>query len=161
MTARAIPAGRREASHVPGEKLAKGVVLKSGDGYILAVLAASKHIAMEAVEKVTGAPVMLASEAEASMLFPDCEEGAVPVFGAAYGIPAVLDDTLDVSADIYCEGGDHRTLVHMDGKDFRAPDVRRRAGAFRRLRWVDAPGAATVFRFVPWGSRLQHKKGPL
>ena len=68
-----------EASHVPGEKLAKGVVLKSGGNYILAVLAASRHIAMEAVEKVTGAPVMLASEAEASMLFPDCEEGAVPV----------------------------------------------------------------------------------
>jgi Ala-tRNA(Pro) deacylase len=107
-----------EASHVPGEKLAKGVVLKSGGNYILAVLAASKHIAMEAVEKVTGTPVMLASEAEASMLFPDCEEGAVPVFGAAYGIPAVIDETLDVSADIYCEGGDHRTLVHMDGRDF-------------------------------------------
>ena len=108
-----------EASHVPGEKLAKGVVLKSGGGYILAVLPASKHIAMEALEAITGAPVMLASEVEASMLFPDCEAGAVPVFGAAYGIPAVIDETFDVGADIYCEGGDHRSLVHMDGRDFR------------------------------------------
>ena len=66
-----------EASHVPGERLAKGVVLKSGGNYILAVLAvlaASRHIAMEAVEKVTGAPVMLASEAEASM--PSCSRFA-------------------------------------------------------------------------------------
>ena len=122
-----------EASHIPGEKLAKGVVLKSGDGYLLAVLAASKHIAMDAVEKVTGAPVMLASEAEASMLFPDCEDGAVPVFGAAYGIPAVIDDTLDVSADIYCEAGDHRHARAYGRQGFSCPDVRRRTGAFRRL----------------------------
>jgi Ala-tRNA(Pro) deacylase len=111
--------GTAEACHVPGERLAKGVVLKSGDGYILAVLPASKRIAIEAVEKVTGAPVMLASEAEASMLFPDCETGAVPVFGAAYGIPAVIDEALDGAEDIYCEGGDHLSLVHMNGREFR------------------------------------------
>ena len=108
-----------EACHVPGERLAKGVVLKSGVGYILAVLPASKRIAMEAVEKVTGAPVALASEQEASMLFPDCETGAVPVFGAAYGIPAVMDEELDDAEDIYCEGGDHLSLVHMNGREFR------------------------------------------
>ena len=111
--------GTAEACHVPGERLAKGVVLKSGDGYILAVLPASKRIAIEAVEKVMGAPVMLASEAEASMLFPDCETGAVPVFGAAYGIPAVIDEALDGAEDIYCEGGDHLSLVHMNGREFR------------------------------------------
>jgi Ala-tRNA(Pro) deacylase len=108
-----------EVSHVPGERLAKGVVLKSGGGYILAVLPASKRIAIEAVEKVTGAPVTLASEQEASMLFPDCEAGAVPVFGAAYGIPAVIDEELDDAEDIYCEGGDHMSLVHMNGRAFR------------------------------------------
>ncbi len=108
-----------EACHVPGERLAKGVVLKSGEGYILAILPASKRIAIEVVEKVTGEPVTLASEAEASMLFPDCEAGAVPVFGAAYGIPAVIDETLDDAEDIYCEGGDHLSLVHMNGREFR------------------------------------------
>jgi Ala-tRNA(Pro) deacylase len=108
-----------EAAHVPGEKMAKGVVLKSAAGYILAVLPATKHVAIEAVEAVTGAPVALATEAEASMLFPDCEVGAVPVFGEAYGIPAMIEETLDDSRDIYCEGGDHRSLVHMDGRDFR------------------------------------------
>ena len=109
-----------EACHVPGERLAKGVILKSDDGYILAVLPASKRIAMGAVAAVTGTPVALASEAEASMLFPDCDPGAVPVFGAAYGVPAIMDDTLDTSRDIYCEGGDHTSLVHMDGRDFSA-----------------------------------------
>jgi Ala-tRNA(Pro) deacylase len=104
---------------VPGERLAKGVVLRSGTGYILAVLPSSRRVAMEAIEKVTGGSVELASEDEVSMLFPDCEKGAVPVFGEAYGIPAMIEETLDDSRDIYCEGGDHRSLVHMDGRDFR------------------------------------------
>ena len=109
-----------ECCHIPGHRLAKGVVLKSGTGYILAVLPASRRIAMAAVEAATGSPVALASEDEASMLFPDCEEGAVPVFGEAYGIPAMIEETLDSSRDIFCEGGDHRSLLHMDGRDFRA-----------------------------------------
>jgi Ala-tRNA(Pro) deacylase len=108
-----------ETCHVPGDRLAKGVVLKSGTGYILAILPSSHRVALEAVEAVTGSPTALASEQEASMLFPDCEEGAVPVFGEAYGIPAMIDETLDISRDIYCEGGDHRNLLHMDGRDFR------------------------------------------
>jgi Ala-tRNA(Pro) deacylase len=109
-----------EASHIPGERLAKGVVLKSGAGYILAIVPASRRVALVAIAATTGAPVALASEAEASMLFPDCEPGAVPVFGEAYGIPAMIEESLDDTRDIYCEGGDHRSLVHMDGRDFRA-----------------------------------------
>lgn len=109
-----------EICHVPGGKLAKGVVLRSGHGYLLAVVPASRRIAMDAVEAITGSPVALASEAETGMLFPDCETGAVPVFGEAYGIPAMVESTFDDSRDIYCEGGDHRCLVHMDGRDFRA-----------------------------------------
>lgn len=109
-----------ELCHVPGDRLAKGVVVKSGSGYILAVVPASRRIAMEAVEAVTGSPAALATEQEASMLFPDCETGAVPVFGEAYGIPALLEDSFDDSRDIWCEGGDHRCLVHMDGRDFRS-----------------------------------------
>ena len=43
-----------EICHVPGDRLAKGVVVKSGTGYLLAVLPASMRLAMEAVENVTG-----------------------------------------------------------------------------------------------------------
>ena len=109
-----------ETCHIPGDRLAKGVVVKSGTGYILTILPASRRIAMEAVESVTGSPVALASEEEASMLFPDCEPGAVPVFGEAYGIPALIEESIDDRRDIYCEGGDHRSLLHMDGRDFRS-----------------------------------------
>jgi Ala-tRNA(Pro) deacylase len=63
-------------------------------------------------------PVSLATESEASRLFPDCEEGAMPALGMAYGLPAVVDDDLHGCDDIYFEGGDHRSLVHISGDQF-------------------------------------------
>ena len=106
------------ASHVPGESLAKGVVLKWDDGFILAVLPTTRHVELEAVQDIVSGPVTLASEDEASRLFPDCEEGAVPALAEAYGLPAVVDDRLCDCDDIYFEGGDHRSLVHISGEHF-------------------------------------------
>ena len=51
-------------------------------------------------------------------LFPDCENGAVPAVGAAYGLSSIIDDSLDDVDDIYFEGGDHKTLVHISGSQF-------------------------------------------
>ena len=61
----------------------------------------------------------LASEDEVFSLFDDCDIGAIPPIGAAYDVPVIVDDSLGDAADIYFEGGDHRTLVHVSGKDFR------------------------------------------
>jgi Ala-tRNA(Pro) deacylase len=30
-----------------------------------------------------------------------------------------MDEELDDAEDIYCEGGDHLSLVHMKGREFR------------------------------------------
>lgn len=107
-----------QASHVPGNCLAKGVVLKWDDIYILAVLPASRHVEMDKLADIVDGPVKLASEQETSRLFPDCEDGAVPVLGIAYGVPAIVDKRLEERDDIYFEGGDHRSLVHISGNQF-------------------------------------------
>ncbi len=60
----------------------------------------------------------LATEEEISELFPDCETGAVPVIGAAYGIRTAVDDALEGLDDIYFKDGDHRSLVHVSGDRF-------------------------------------------
>lgn len=106
------------ASHVSGKELAKGVVLKWDGSYILAVLPASRHVDLGKVRAIVGEDVMLASEEEVAALFPDCEEGAVPIFGAPYKLACVVDDTLDEDEDVYFEGGDHRTLVHVSHDGF-------------------------------------------
>jgi Ala-tRNA(Pro) deacylase len=53
--------------------------------------------------------------------------GAVPPLPEAYAVDAFVDESFDQQPDIYLEGGDHRSLVHMTGADFRAimRDVKR------------------------------------
>ncbi len=107
-----------QSSHISGNNLAKGVVLKTDGTYILAVLPATCQVELEKLKNLVGGNVTLATESEASQLFPDCEEGAIPALGVAYGLPAVVDEQLDSRNDIYFEGGDHRSLVHISGDQF-------------------------------------------
>ena len=107
-----------EECHVSASCLAKGVVMKGGGSYILAVLPASHHIEIEQLGRRLSRPVSLATEDEIETLFPDCVRGAVPPIGAAYGIATIVDDSIAEKPDIYFEGGDHTTLVHMAGSTF-------------------------------------------
>ncbi len=107
-----------QASHVSGHCMAKGVVVKREKGYLLAVVPAARLVELEQLSAWLKQPVDLATEEEVSALFPDCDPGAVPPVGAAYGIRAVVDQSLEEQADVYFEGGDHRTLVHLSGSEF-------------------------------------------
>ncbi len=107
-----------EVSHVSGNTLAKGVLLKWDGGYLLAVLPASRHVDLKKIGGMVGGRVELASEDETASLFPDCDEGAVPIFGVPYKLASVVDEDLMCCGDVYFEGGDHRTLVHVTGESF-------------------------------------------
>jgi Ala-tRNA(Pro) deacylase len=107
------------AAHVPGNQLAKSVVLEDDKGYMLAVVPSSHRVQLGRLHKQLNRSLGLATEPELEELFPDCEVGAVPVLGAAYGIETVVDDSLEGCSDIYFEAGDHARLVHISGDDFR------------------------------------------
>ena len=107
-----------QASHVPGAALAKGVVLRWDEGYVLAIVPASRYVDLQKVSEIVGSNVRLATEVEASALFPDCAEGAVPIVAEPYRIACVVDDELEQPNDIWFEAGDHRTLVHLTGDGF-------------------------------------------
>jgi len=107
-----------EACHVSAECLAKAVVLKDETGYLMAVLPASHNLRLEDIEMQLNRSVRLAFEEEIERLFPDCVRGAVPPVGAAYGLATIVDDAIIDNFDVYFEGGDHATLVHMSGADF-------------------------------------------
>ncbi len=113
-----------QAAHVSGNQIAKGVMVQAGDDYLLAVLPASRHVDINRLAHSLGCEVRLLQEAEAAMNFPDCEFGAIPPLGAAYGLPTIVDDhilarDMPDDEDIYFEGGDHRTLVVIDAADWR------------------------------------------
>jgi Ala-tRNA(Pro) deacylase len=107
-----------EACHVPGEVLAKAVVLRRDGGYMMAVLPASHHLHLSALKSQLGHHVDLASEKEIAELFIDCDIGAIPPIGECYGLDVIVDDSIDARRDIYMEGGDHATLIRMKGEQF-------------------------------------------
>ncbi len=107
-----------EACHISADCLAKAVVLLDDDGYLLAVLPASHHLRFDDHEEQGYWPVRMATEQEIEELFPDCARGAVPPIGAAYGLKTLVDDSIVELPEVYFEGGDHTTLVHMSGLTF-------------------------------------------
>ncbi|HEY7669276.1 MAG TPA: YbaK/EbsC family protein [Hyphomicrobium sp.] len=125
--------GTARASHVPGERLAKGVVLTREGGFVVAVVPACSKVRMDVIERMLRCPVGLASEDEIAELFPDCDTGAVPPIAEAYAVDAFVDESLDTQPDVYLEGGDHRSLIHISGDEFRAlmKDVRHAPIAMR------------------------------
>jgi Ala-tRNA(Pro) deacylase len=120
-------AGSARAAHVTGNGVAKPVVVHHDDGYILAVVPSTHRVEFDSLCNILGKRSGMATETEIARLFDDCEFGAVPPIGAAYGLPVLVDESLDGAADLYFEGGDHSTLVHVGRDAFRAltKDARR------------------------------------
>ena len=100
--------------------MAKSVVVHHELGYTLAVVPSTHRIELGRLQDVMDKRLGLASEDEVISLFGDCDTGAIPPIGAAYDVPVIVDESLGDAADVYFEGGDHRTLVHVSGKDFRS-----------------------------------------
>jgi len=106
-------------AHIPGDRLAKSVVLQHDDGYVLAVVPSTHRVEVGSLERTVGCNLNLASEPEIADLFDDCRLGAIPAAGAAYEIDTLVDDCLTGQPEVWFEGGDHRTLVHVSGEAFR------------------------------------------
>lgn len=109
-----------EVAHIPSELLAKAVFLEDEDGrYLLAIIPSNLHVDLTKLQQQFKIQLELASEAEISDIFDDCAPGAIPPVGEAYGVDAMLDESLEACPDVYFEGGDHVHLVHLRGEDFK------------------------------------------
>jgi Ala-tRNA(Pro) deacylase len=107
-------------ANIPGEQLAKSVMLEDGNGhYMLAVIPSNQHVDLDKLHHRYKSHVGLTKEEKLGELFDDCELGALPVTGEAYGFNVVWDDKLADCKDIYFEAGDHMHLVHTTGTDFQ------------------------------------------
>ncbi|KWR91945.1 aminoacyl-tRNA deacylase [Cupriavidus sp. IDO] len=109
-----------EAAHVPGDRLAKTLLLEDESGYVAAVIPSSHHLQMAAICEQTGRKLVLAHEDEVREVFKDCDLGAIPPIAMAYGMQTYVDDSLMKQPDVYFEAGDHQELVHMSVDQFSA-----------------------------------------
>ena len=121
------------ACRVPPDRVAKGVVVRTEDRYVLAVLPASRRISRTELKAELGENFAFANENELEQLFEDCAPGAIPPIGECYGLDAVVEPSICDQPEVYFEGGDHATLVHVSQTQFahltaNAPHARFAAG---------------------------------
>jgi Ala-tRNA(Pro) deacylase len=108
------------SAHVPGNCLAKSVLLEDDRGFMMAVLPASRAVDLQALAALTGRHLRLARESAFQPVFGDCALGAVPPLGPIYGVETLLDERLADQKEIWFEAGDHRELIHMASAEFLA-----------------------------------------
>jgi Ala-tRNA(Pro) deacylase len=107
-----------DAAYIWDDQLAKSVLLEDDAGYVMAILPASRRVDLKKLRDQLHRPLVLANERELGEIFVDCEVGAIPPLGRAYGVPVIYDEELTRLANVYFEAGDHEDLVYMGGAEF-------------------------------------------
>lgn len=110
-----------QSVHVPGERMAKTVLLKADKGfkYVMAVLPATHQVDLERVKHVIGAgEIELASEVDVAAHCVDCEVGAMPPFGSQMCIETLVDECLAHEVEIVFEGNSHSEAIRMKYRDY-------------------------------------------
>lgn len=125
--------------HVPGRSVAKAVLVRSGEAFVLAVLPATHRVDPARLAGVLGVEsVRIATEAEVEAVFADCEPGALPPFGRLYGLKTFVDASLAGSAEVVFVANTRHEGVRMRFKDYEAIEEPTRA---RFASPIDAPRA--------------------
>ncbi len=107
--------------HTPEKEMAKVVIMKVEERFVMAVLPASWQIDLHRLREVfLTRRVRLATEDEFKGLFPDCEVGAMPPFGILYGLPVYVDQSLTEDEQILFQAGTHSEAIRMRYQDFAA-----------------------------------------
>ena len=109
-----------ELAHVPGDRLAKSVILEDDAGYVMAVLPSTCHVRLGRLSRELNRKLRLATEKTLPDLCGDCELGAIPPVGLAYGVSTIVDDDIAQQPEVYFEAGDHEKLIRMSREDFRS-----------------------------------------
>ncbi len=107
------------AAHVPGGQLVKGVILKNDLDYLMVVMPSTHYVNLLELDRELDTHFRLVDEEEIENIFTDCALGAIPPVGQPYYIDMVVDQKLLENSDIYFEAGDHASLVHVTGDNFK------------------------------------------
>jgi len=108
-----------QALHVPGQLLAKVVMIRAMEQLLMAVLPANRKVDLQRFAHVAGVPACsLATEDQFKNAFPDCEVGAMPPFGNLYDIPVYVDRSLTKDDEIVFEAGNHHEAIKLAYADF-------------------------------------------
>ena len=108
-----------ESAHVPGEELAKTVMVTLDGRLAMAVLRATDKVDLDLLRSAAGAnEAELAAEVQFQGRFPGVEVGAMPPFGNLFDMPVYVDEALTHDVRIAFNAGNHSELIQLDYADF-------------------------------------------
>lgn len=108
------------SAHVPGQELAKTVIVRLDGELAMVVLPATDQVDLDRLAEVSGSDrVELAGEDDFEERFPDCETGAMPPFGSLYDMDVYAAEHLAEDDEIAFNAGTHTELIRMAFDDFR------------------------------------------
>ena len=108
-------------SHIPSREMAKTVIIKIDDKLAMAVVPANIKLDLDLLKDALNSDnIKLASEAEFTKCFSDCEVGAMPPFGNLYDMDVYVDEDLTEDKQIAFNAGSHLEVIKMDYKDFES-----------------------------------------
>ena len=106
-------------AEIPAHQLAKPVVVEDDAGFVMAVVPADRNVQLRELSRLLHREhLRLSDEASIASMFVDCDRGAVPALGMAWGLPTVIDDELEANEVVYLESGDHERLLCLANDQF-------------------------------------------
>jgi Ala-tRNA(Pro) deacylase len=116
---RAVAAQRfAAAEHVPGDRIAKPVVVRVDGELALAVVAATQKVDVDELARAMGARrAELVPESEFEQRFEPCEVGAEPPL-RLFGMPIYVDAGLVRMPRLVMRGGTHEDAIEVDTEEW-------------------------------------------
>ena len=112
--------GLAATEHEHGKYVAKPVIVKADNRYLMCVLPAPSKVDLGQLKgQLDAQSVQLADEDQIAKLFPDCELGAEPPFGNLYELSTVIDKSLEADDHILFQAGTHGKAIRMAMADYR------------------------------------------
>lgn len=108
-----------ESAHIPGDEMAKTVMVKLDGRLAMAVLRGTDKVDVDLLRGAAGAKdAELAGEVQFQGKFPGVELGAMPPFGNLYDMPVYVDEGLTRDERIAFNAGSHSELIQLNYADF-------------------------------------------
>lgn len=108
-----------EITHIPGNHLAKSVIVKTPTKMLMCVVRANDVVDIELLKKALDQKdISLATEQEFAREFPDCEVGAMPPFGNLYEMDVYVSDDLAKDKEIFFNAGNHSEVIKLSYKEY-------------------------------------------
>lgn len=108
-----------QAEHITGHRVAKVVVVMSGQQPSLLVLPASYMVDLAKARKATGiSDLRFANEYEIEEFFPDCQVGAIPPLPKWKGVKLYMDPSMRHPGNFLFQAANHEQAILMRFSDW-------------------------------------------